>query len=151
MRDRVVVVEERDVSRLAGEGVEGGAADEAQRALGEDRGDVGAGVDQPAADLDGLVGGDATGDPEDDAGTGEGHGEPSTSPGSCGGSALVALGGRRPPRRRPRRRRPPRPRASKVGTIRPSAISSKAIDSGLRAVDATWGGMPTWPSVSRLK
>ena len=36
------------------------------RPLGQDGHDVGAGVDQAAADLDGLVGGDAAGDAEDD-------------------------------------------------------------------------------------
>ena len=51
--------------------------------------------------------------------------------------------------------RPRRPRRLASGgptpLILPAAISSKAIDSGLRATDVTWGGMmaprpsPSWP------
>jgi hypothetical protein len=39
--------------------------------LGEDRCHVGTSVDQAPTDLDGLVGGDAPGDPEDDPTSGE--------------------------------------------------------------------------------
>ena len=59
VRDRVRLVPQRRPGPLGAERVEGGAPDEVQRPLGEDRDHVGAGVDEAAADLDGLVGGDA--------------------------------------------------------------------------------------------
>ena len=60
VRDGVGVVPQRGVHRLGGQGRERGRARRSARApVGQDRRDVGAGVDQAAADLDGLVGGDA--------------------------------------------------------------------------------------------
>ena len=59
VRDRLGRVEQRGARRLRRERRERERADEAQRVVGEHRGDVRAGVDEPAADLDGLVGGDA--------------------------------------------------------------------------------------------
>ena len=67
VRDRVRLVPERRPGPLGAEGVEGGAADEVERALGEHRDHVGAGVDEATAHLDRLVGGDAPGHAEDDA------------------------------------------------------------------------------------
>src|SRR5947208_423109 len=57
--------------RLGGQRREGQRPDEARGPDGEDRHDVGAGVDEAAADLDGLVGGDAAGDAEHDPPAGE--------------------------------------------------------------------------------
>ncbi len=111
VRDRVGVVPERHVGRLGGEGVEGRPPDEAQRALGEDRGDVGAGVDEAAADLDRLVGGDAAGDAEHDAAAGErpSHVSPAGELGLSPRCRRRARRRRRRPRRRPA---PPRARSS---------------------------------------
>ena len=67
VRDRVRLVPERRPRPLGAEGVEGGAADEVERALGEDGHHVGAGVDEATAQLHRLVGGDAPRHPEDDA------------------------------------------------------------------------------------
>ena len=53
--------------RLGGQRGERHRADEARGLLGQDGRDVDAGVDQPPADLDRLVGGDAAADAEDDA------------------------------------------------------------------------------------
>ena len=57
-----------DLGRLGAQGVEGGPAHEPGGPLGQDRGHVDAGVDQPPADLDRLVGGDAGRHPEHDEG-----------------------------------------------------------------------------------
>ena len=54
----------RHLGRLRAEGVEGGRTHEAGGPLGEHRRHVDAGVDQPAADLDRLVGGDPGRDAE---------------------------------------------------------------------------------------
>jgi len=64
-------VPQRGLDGLRGQGVKGGPTDEVQGTLREDRSDVCTGVDQPAADLDRLVGGDATGNPKDDSASGE--------------------------------------------------------------------------------
>ena len=104
--------------------------------------DVGAGVDQPAADLDRLVGGDAAGDAEDDP-----------PPGECTPDGLLAgLASAARPRRRPRPRRPParRPGRSARNSILSAAISSKAIDSGLRATEVTCGGTIAPEAVAQL-
>ena len=131
---------------------ERGAADEALGPLGHDGHDVGAGVDQPAADLDGLVGRDPAGDAEHDAPPGEWrHG--------LLADLASSLAGSRPARRRPRRdaarRRPPRassPGSTWTNSILSAAISSKAIDSGLRATEVTCGGtMAPRPSPRWLK
>ena len=66
VRDGLGAVPQRRPGRLGRQRRERQRADEAGGARGQHRGDVGAGVDQPAADLDGLVGGDAPGDAEDD-------------------------------------------------------------------------------------
>ena len=105
--------------------------------------DVGASVDEAAAHLDRLVGGDATGDPEDDPAAGE-HG-PGRAPASQR-SGVVDRAVTRPTR--------PRPASSSTsggstGTILSAAISSKAIDRGLRATEVTCGGtMAPRPSPS---
>ena len=60
------VLEHAGVDRLAGQRLEGGGADEAQRGLGGDDADVVAGLGELANDGARLVGGDATGDADDD-------------------------------------------------------------------------------------
>ena len=67
VRDRVGAVPQVGLHRLAGQRAERRAAEEALGALRHHRDDVGAGVDEAAADLDGLVGGDPPGHAEDDA------------------------------------------------------------------------------------
>ena len=113
--------------------------DEGRRGLGEHGRDLAARVGQSAADLDGLVGGDAAGDPEDDAGCARSRRQPAsgprrgsrTGPSSTTSSDRLALG-------RPRRRAP---RASGGGTWRGcSAISWNEIDSDLFETDVTCGG-----------
>ena len=93
VRDGVGVVPQRCVRRLAGQGRERGGADEALGAAGEDGHDVGAGIDQAATDLDGLVGGDAPGDAEDHAPPGE-HAHRLAQPISSGASSPATAAGR---------------------------------------------------------
>src|SRR5437588_750906 len=69
--DRLRTVEQRGAGRLRCQGGEGQGPDEAGGPGGEDGHDVGAGVDQAAADLDGLVGGDPARDTEHDAPAGQ--------------------------------------------------------------------------------
>ena len=71
VRDRIGVVEQREPGSFGGECRERDLADEAPRRIRQHRDDVGAGVDEPAADLDRLVGGDPAADGEDDAATRE--------------------------------------------------------------------------------
>ena len=59
-------VEERRARRFGGQSREGEGGDESGGALGQDRHDISAGVDQTATHLDRLVGGDAAAHPEDD-------------------------------------------------------------------------------------
>ena len=82
--------------------------------------DVGAGVDQAPAHLDSLVGRDATGDAEDDGAAGQ-H-RPAEG---LGGLAVVGSSRRS---------------STGMATILSAAISSNAIDSGLRATEVTCGG-----------
>ena len=49
-------------TEITGQGREGGCADHLERPVGQHRGDVGAGIDEAAADLDRLVGRDPPGD-----------------------------------------------------------------------------------------
>ena len=67
VRDGMGLVPQRGPGPLGAEGIEGGAADEVQGTVGEDRDHVGARVDEAAADLHRLVGGDAPGHAENDA------------------------------------------------------------------------------------
>ena len=64
--DRLGAVEERRPHGLGGQGGEGHRSHEAGGTLGHHGHDMGAGVDQAAADLDRLVRGDSTTDPKDD-------------------------------------------------------------------------------------
>ena len=116
-----------------------GVADEARARPAVSTGHhVRAGVDQPAAHLDRLVGGDAAGDAEDDA---------------CGRRACVPAAGRlgRLAGSSDVGRRASSTSAAIGRTILSAAISSKAIDSGLRATEVTCGGTmaprpsPSWP------
>ena len=107
--------------RLGGQGRERHRADEPRRLVGQHRRHVHAGVDQLPADLDRLVGGDATADAEDDAGARCGCGQRSrTGPRFRGlqPSALLAAPVRRAPSsqpgRRPRRRAPRSPPRSRL-------------------------------------
>ena len=74
VRDRRCLVPQAGLHGLAGQRRQRGDAEEVLGALCHHRDDVSAGVDQPTADLDGLVGSDSSGDTEDDALAGE-HGE----------------------------------------------------------------------------
>jgi hypothetical protein len=56
---------------LGRQSVEGDPTHEVEGSLGEDRCHVGTSVDQAPTNLDGLVGGNAPGDPEDDPTSGE--------------------------------------------------------------------------------
>jgi hypothetical protein len=98
VRDRVGLVPEGRPGPLGAEGVEGGPAHEVQRTLGEHRDHVGAGVDEAAAQLHGLVRRDAPGHPEDDP--------PALEHGGCRRATRRARAWGRP--RLPRRPRPPR-------------------------------------------
>ncbi len=132
--DRMGIVPERCPGSLGPQRIEGGATYEAQGAVGEDRDDMCPGVDESTADLDRLVGGDATGHPQDDA------------------SPVQHLVDPLRPTPRTTRRRAVSLASSASGsiltpTILSAAISSKAMDSGLRAEDVTCGGT-TVPSPS---
>ena len=121
---------------LAGERRQGGGAEEVLGTLRHDRHDVGAGVDETPADLDGLVGSDAPGDAEDDPLPGEHVGRDSAGVGVEVGPPAGRSSGR------------PRPAAgASVLTILSTEISSKAMLNGLRAVDDTCGGT-MWPRPS---
>ena len=100
VRDRVGPVPQLGLHRLAGQGAERRAADEVLGALGHHRDDVGAGVDEAPADLDGLVGGDPPGHPEDDA-----LRRPASSRSGQDSAVVVAVGADRARRRRRRRHR----------------------------------------------
>ena len=102
-----------------------------ERALGEHRRRRGRRRRPGGGRPRGLVGGDAAGHAEDDALPGE-HGrgrsrrwDADSAVRAVGGVGLVGLdlGGR-----------------ASTATILSAAISSKAIDSGLRATEVTWGG-----------
>jgi hypothetical protein len=56
---------------LRRQSIKGGPTHEVEGSLGENRCHVGTSVDQAPTDLDGLVGGDAPGDPENDPASGE--------------------------------------------------------------------------------
>ncbi len=108
---------------------------------------VGARVDQPAAHLDGLVGRDAPDTPSTTLLPAEIH-----RARSGGGVTRRCRQRRRWPRRAQPLRLPPRPRAPRPGrhTILSAAISSNAIDSGLRASEVTCGGTMAPEAVAEL-
>ena len=166
-----VLAEQLDAGRLGRERREGRRTDEAGRVRGEDRRDVRAGVDEAAADLDRLVGGDPAADAEDDGSAR--HSDPiadspcqrlRSSPASAslttaasaasrpGSAGLSVVGG------------VARVLGLRLGLLEdllvhrpaprtlPAAISSRAIESGLRATEVTCGGtMAPRPSPSWLK
>ncbi len=70
--DGIRAVPERDLGRLRAKGGEGEGADEPGGIGRQHRGDVGARVDEPPADVDSLVCGDAPRHPEHDAPSGQG-------------------------------------------------------------------------------
>ena len=86
VRDRIGAVEQRRARRLRRERGERERADEALRVVGEHRRDVDAGVDEPPADLDRLVGRDPAGDAEDDPR----HGRPSRHAAAQAGVSAAA-------------------------------------------------------------
>ena len=99
--------------------------------------DVHAGVDEPAADLDGLVRRDPAGDAEDDppAARDVGRGSRRGSAGVVGRGVVAGRGGSTSAATSAS--------SSSTGSIRsmilPTSISSSAIDSGLRDTDVTCG------------
>jgi hypothetical protein len=66
VRHLVDVIEDAGVHGVSGQGFEGGRADEAQRGVGGHDADGVAGLGELADHGGGLVGGDATGDADDD-------------------------------------------------------------------------------------
>src|SRR5690606_12867404 len=111
--------------------------DEAARAAGEHGDDVGAAVDEPATDLDGLVRRDPAGDAEDDAASLE-QDLPSRTYSSPGSAPAPSPGSE--------------PSPGRTITILSLAISSNAIDSALPATEVASGGtMEPSPSPSWFK
>ena len=165
VRDGVGCVPERRPDRLGRERRERRLTDEARAPGGHHRHDVRAGVDEAATDVDRLVGGDPAAHAEDDAAAGEGRHGSSVSPRRRG---RRPRGWTRPRSTRPRCRSRAgtpvlgrgRSASSASGTGLPvapptpsilsAAISSKAIDRRLRAVEVTCGGTTVPSAVAEL-
>ena len=149
VRDRLGRVEQRRAGRLRRERREGERADEAQRIVGEHRHDVRAGVDELAADVDGLVRGDSAAHTEHDTPAVQrarqawapwrdslvraqaSMGSVGSVPSAPSASSSTSSG-------------------SGTASILPTSISSSEIDSGLRDTEFTCGGTilprpsPSW-------